>query len=207
MRFAKFVKPLFAGFLCLLLSATVVELYPVKTPAVRHIPALRLVRENIVELLRRRHMTQKDLAVWCGHEEAWISAILREHRGLPMQELDRVADFFGLEPHELLRPGIAIERRSGLDRRVGERRIGPTRRTMVELATQAQPTNTGQGSHGAASIAALKRETAAFMRRIHTALSEADTRRQITAARDPIAALHPRRGIRRGRTARHDKES
>lgn len=87
-----------------------------------------LLLQNIRSLLRARGQTQRDLADWMGHHETWLSKIMQENRGMRMKEVDRVADFFGLKAHQLLQPGISVERRRG-ERRAGrERRGGIDRR-------------------------------------------------------------------------------
>lgn len=99
--------------------------------------ATALLRHNIETLLRARGHDQKDLAQWCHRTEAWLSKILEDEearkrkgtkeRGLPVRYFDRIADFFGIEPYQLLQPGVSrlSERRSGLERRGRQdRRIG-----------------------------------------------------------------------------------
>lgn len=89
--------------------------------------AENILRENIMSLLVRRRYEQKDLADWCGHTKSWLNKVLNGYRGLPVEELDRVADFFGLVAYQLFQPGISSmsERRLGTDRRSGaDRRIG-----------------------------------------------------------------------------------
>jgi len=87
-----------------------------------------LLKRNIDALLKRRGHSQKDLAQYCYRTEEWLSKALRdEKRGIPLKYLDRIAAFFGIEPYQLVQPGInaLTERRSGLERRSGtERRIG-----------------------------------------------------------------------------------
>lgn len=91
--------------------------------------SLVLLKQNIRTLLQARGLDQKDLAIWCGKTESWISQILNPrfpNRGFEMQYLDKMADFFGLTAHELFQPGLShlTERRSGKDRRSGvDRRV------------------------------------------------------------------------------------
>ena len=94
------------------------------------IPADQLLIENLKTLLRERRIDAQDLALWCGHQKAWISKILQGERGFPVHELGRAADFFGLTVSELFSPGISAlcerrrhARRTNKDRRVtGDRR-------------------------------------------------------------------------------------
>lgn len=85
-----------------------------------------LLKRNIKSLLTNRRQTQRSLAFFCGRTEGWIShALLEEQRGISLTDLDRIADFFGLEVYQLFQPGIQPgterrrhkERRSGQDRR------------------------------------------------------------------------------------------
>lgn len=90
----------------------------------------RLLLLNVQTLLRARGLKQRDLAIWMGHHETWISKILKEQRGVDLKEIDRLADFFGMDGFQLLCPGSSdmTERRRG-ERRAGrERRSGTDRR-------------------------------------------------------------------------------
>lgn len=104
-----------------------------------------LLSQNIRSLLLKRKQDQRELAMWAGHHETWISKILNGGRGLRLKDLDKIADFFGLTVHQLFSPGISEyterrrgERRSGRDRRggrdrreresVADRRPAPRRR-------------------------------------------------------------------------------
>jgi hypothetical protein len=90
----------------------------------------RLLRQNIDALLRARHQTRHDLAMWCRRSDAWLSKILSEtetnnqKRSVPLKYLDRIADFFGLSVYQLFQPGIGplTERRKHGDRRGGRDR-------------------------------------------------------------------------------------
>ena len=72
----------------------------------RGIKAHRLLVENIRALLLRRNIDDKALAMWCGHEPAWLSKIMSEQRGMSLPDMDKVADFFGLTVSQLLQHGI-----------------------------------------------------------------------------------------------------
>lgn len=92
-----------------------------------------LLKHNIDTLLKARHQTRHDLAVWVrqstdkGKVDPWISKIFTAHdREFQMKYLDRIADFFGIAVYQLFQPGISpfTERRKGHDRRGGrDRRI------------------------------------------------------------------------------------
>src|SRR3990167_6415483 len=84
-----------------------------------------LLKANIDTLLRARHQTRHDLALWCRRSDAWLSKILgKDNRNIPLEYLDRIADFFGIATYQLFQPGISplTERRKGLDRRSGKDR-------------------------------------------------------------------------------------
>lgn len=100
-----------------------------------HPRADRLLVANLQELLRRRGWKQKALARWCGKTETWISQILALKRRVLMDDLDRIADFFGYAPYQLFQPGIG----SGTERRQRERRSGKERR--VRTGQYAEPEN------------------------------------------------------------------
>ena len=72
-----------------------------------------------------RHQTRHDLALWCRRSDAWLSKILgKDNRNVPLEYLDRIADFFGLATYQLFQPGLG-----GVgERRKGERRTGNDRR-------------------------------------------------------------------------------
>lgn len=88
--------------------------------------ASALLKSNVDALLRARHQTNHDLAQWCRRSDAWLSKILgKDNRNVPLEYLDRIADFFGLATYQLFQPGLTgllerrkSERRSGKDRRV-----------------------------------------------------------------------------------------
>ena len=111
----------------------VVELYGMR--------ADRLLADNLRALIHERRAKQYELARWCGHSEVWISQILRNERTVTVKDLDRIADFFGLQPYHLFQPGIhgVAERRSGTDRRSGkERRKNAPVRTALDVGADVQ---------------------------------------------------------------------
>lgn len=91
--------------------------------------AERLAIANIAALMDDRGYKQKDLAMWCHKTETWASQLLHHKRGLTLEMIDLIADFFGCTAHDLFQPGL-----SGIsDRRKGERRSGKDRREGVGL--------------------------------------------------------------------------
>jgi hypothetical protein len=98
----------------------------------RELRADVLLAENIRTLLSVRGIDARSLAVWCGHRGAWISKILSGERGVPVRELGKIADFFGLTVAQLFQHGISplterrvTERRAGQERRSGQDRRQP----------------------------------------------------------------------------------
>lgn len=94
----------------------------------RELRADVLLAQNIRALLNARRVDQQALAVWCGHGAAWISKVLANERGLRIQDLGRIADFFGVTVANLFQPGLAVERRRATDRRAGRDRRKADRR-------------------------------------------------------------------------------
>jgi hypothetical protein len=86
-----------------------------------------LFKQNIKALLAARGQRPHDLAFFCRRSDAWLSKILgKDDRNLPLEYLDKFADFFGVAPYQLFQPGISplTERRKGADRRTArDRRI------------------------------------------------------------------------------------
>lgn len=96
-----------------------------------------LLRAHIADLLMIRKEDQQALARYCGHERSWINKVINGHRELQIQDLDRIADFFGIATYQLFQPGISpiSERRERKDRRQGqERRIGHQQRELHNVA-------------------------------------------------------------------------
>lgn len=106
---------------------------PTKSP---HLKTTVLFAENIRALLHDRHQTQDNLARWCHRSGVWLSKILKCERQARMEDLDRIADFFGLATYQLFQPGLSsvTERRRAGDRRTGkDRRISHEHRLMMEV--------------------------------------------------------------------------
>lgn len=95
---------------------------------IRKLKTELLLAENIRTLLYRRNLEAGALAVWCGHEDSWISKIIGGTRGVQIRDLGKIADFFGLTVAELFQHGIA---EIG-ERRTGERRTGAERRGQTD---------------------------------------------------------------------------
>jgi transcriptional regulator with XRE-family HTH domain len=93
-----------------------------------------LLAKNIKALLAKRNIDQSALAAWCGHSSGWSTKVLSGERGIRIADLNRIADFFGLDVPDLFRPGIIplterrrAERRVTTDRRTGADRRDPER--------------------------------------------------------------------------------
>jgi hypothetical protein len=107
----------------------------------RSLRADLLLVENVRTLLSVRGLDDSALAVWCGHKPAWISKILSHERGVPLKDLGKIADFFGLTVSQLLQDGISplTERRRGERRQPINRRSGQDRRQAPELRPAIHP--------------------------------------------------------------------
>lgn len=95
--------------------------------------SIYMARENIKTLLERKRMTIKEVSNMLGHDKSWLSKILKSDeaqdkdpnsRSITMETLDELAQFFGLEPYQLLMPGMSalLERRKGAERRTWNQR-------------------------------------------------------------------------------------
>lgn len=100
-----------------------------------------LLRQHIDDLLRSRKEDQKDLALYCKKDKSWINKILNGHRNVQMEDLDAIAEFFGIATYQLLQPGVApvSERRHGERRSGHDRRIGHQQREMRHVAANIKP--------------------------------------------------------------------
>lgn len=94
----------------------------------RPMKAHYILIHNIRALLQARGASAKDLAEFAGHKPAWLSKILAGERGIQFDDLDRIADFFGLTVAQLLQYGVTPL----LERRKKERRTGPGDRRQGE---------------------------------------------------------------------------
>jgi hypothetical protein len=165
-----------------------------------------LLKHNIKALLKARHQTQRDLAQWCRRDESWLGHALNEpQRGIPIQYLDRIADFFGIATYQLLQPGIsALTERRVAERRKGrDRRLGHTARVMLgpvaaELARVRGARSADAETHtpGADPLRALVAE---FEERAAALLAD-EARRQAPDHRGTVPAspppVRPARGSR-----------
>jgi hypothetical protein len=106
--------------------------------------ALPLLKHNIDTLLKARHQTRRELAVWVRQSmdrkkvDPWISQIFTHpDREFQMKYLDRIADFFGIAVYQLFQPGISHL----TERRKAERRSGQDRRVSRAFPSVQQPTD------------------------------------------------------------------
>ena len=178
--------------------------------------AARRLAENVSALLTVRRHKQTDLAKWCGKSDPWVSQFLRGERNWQLEDLDRVADFFGLATYQLFQPGIssATERRNGLDRRHGkERRVSHAQRVMLQTAVEIdahRPQRKG-ATHVAVvasspHMARLTKLTEEYERRVSAILSEAESRGQDSGDRPPVAKTRARRRAVRGSHSQKTEE-
>lgn len=160
------------------------------------IKATRLLAENIVALLDRENFKQHDLAQWCRKSDPWVSQFLRGERNWQLDDLDRVADMFGLQTYQLFLPGVAqrTERRSGIERRsVKTRRVGQAQQFIMNTAKEIDDKHPRRRlPHVAASsplMEAIDRIVTDANKRITAAVRQfADTRDQAAAPRKALPA-------------------
>lgn len=132
---------IFKKSVSLLATPTVVTTYPMT--ADRLTRAKYLLAENIRALLRHRGIDDGDLAFFCGHQPSWISKFLNQHRGMSLEDIGKVADFFGLTVSELFSPGIsAVTERRGRTRRVRDDRRTHVERRMKNMAHHQRDSDT-----------------------------------------------------------------
>jgi transcriptional regulator with XRE-family HTH domain len=99
--------------------------------------ANQVLKENVRMLMEKRQISQKDLALYCGHGTSWANKWLNGTREIQFKDLDRMADLFGILPHQLFTPGISpmTERRVGAERR----KIADRRQTMTSRLGLPEP--------------------------------------------------------------------
>jgi transcriptional regulator with XRE-family HTH domain len=179
------------------LTPTVLKTYMV------HMKAARIVAENVAALLKREGYKQTDLAQACRRSDPWVSQFLRGERTWQLDDLDKVADFFGLDTFQLFRPGIAqrTERRS-VQRRAGvERRVRHDVRNTQQLEAQIAPIRPRKGaSEGTTALQAqhLHALIAEFARRVGVLIPPSDARGQVASPRRRGAAVSHRDRTVRG---------
>lgn len=79
-----------------------------------------VVVHNIQALLDREKVDHTALALFVGHKPSWLSKVLRGQRGVSIDDLDKIADFFDVTVRDLFSPTLG--RRPEHDRRHGDRR-------------------------------------------------------------------------------------
>lgn len=204
----------------LMAPAIVVDVYLPPMSQLR-LPALEVLRRNVAMLLDVRKESQTAMAFALNKPKSWINKFLNERRAIQLRDLNRIADYFGLEAYELLQPGLtsATERRVNPDRRSGqERRVGHMRRKLLQLTTllnKLPTSSTGTLGHVESSTALrggtatdsislddllqLQRELPALIAALKSRGRATPTRPAVAAPRPddreprPAAASHPRK--------------
>lgn len=108
-----------------------------------------MARENIKTLLERKRLTIKEVSNMLGHDKSWLSKILKSDeaqdkdpnsRGVSLEALDELAKFFGIEPYQLLMPGMSalLERRQSPERRRVPDRRDPSRDIVSKVERRAR---------------------------------------------------------------------
>lgn len=163
----------------------------------------RLLAENVSALLVKHGYKQTDLAQHCRRSDPWVSQFLRGERSWQLDDLDKVADFFGLNTFELFRPGIAqrTDRRIGQRRANSDRRIGHDVRMARHLSSQLEGARRPKEiprAEPSPEAEALHRLIADFARRVAPYLSSAEPGGQTADARARGAKSPERRRRVRG---------
>lgn len=164
--------------------------------------AARLLAENVSSLLSGRRQKQTELAKWCRKSDPWVSQFLRGERNWMLEDLDRVADFFGLATYQLFQPGIS----SVTERRHGERRIGRERRIAMEKrllgrltdAVDAARPIAQRGAHDDRRSAAIERLARDMQRQLGAILASSELGGQTAASRKAL----PKARVGTGTTGR-----
>lgn len=182
-------------------SLTVVSNY---ARMITQVKANRLLKDNIDAMLRERGQSRRDLAEWCHKSESWISKIFsEERREFQVSQLDRIADFFGLDTYRLFQPGVArvTERRKG-DRRAGqERRIGVDGRMASHLQSEVNkfPRLSRRADYDLSALPAPIRAVIEKANREIAAIEAQIARGQTASPRRRVAGVSADRGSTRGR--------
>lgn len=106
-----------------------------------------LLAENLRTLIAARSVDAGDVAMATGHGSSWISKILNGDRGMRVEDVGKVASYFGLTVAELFSPGISavterrrVSRRSGSERRrIEDRRKNSVTHTSGFVVEHSRP--------------------------------------------------------------------
>lgn len=133
------------------------------------VKATFLLKENISTLIRLQGHERKALLMACGRvtgrtmSNSWLSKALSDpKRSIPLKYLDVIAEFFGVEPYQMLQPGINdyTERRSGKDRRGGtDRRMTDAERVRAMLGSEHMKAAAALVTKRASEVAGRARKT------------------------------------------------
>lgn len=152
--------------------------------------AYALMKANVDAVLKARGISREELSKWCRREVSWASKILNdEKRWFPVPYWDRISDFLGLHPYQLMQPGISAL----TERRRGERRTGKDRRISAMNHQVRESVSALVASLSPADVAdvirwrALSAESRDAARQTLEELERAD-RRDAASRREPRAA-------------------
>lgn len=142
------------------------------------VKSLRLLKENIQTLLHRRNESQVTLARWVGHTKSWMNKFLNDRTDrteLQLHDLDRIADFFGIEAYQLFMPGIShlTERRKDVERRAGgDRRLGHQGRHLATLRSELNKLPSLASAHAPTKVPSTP--SSALPEQVRRILADAD---------------------------------
>lgn len=77
---------------------------PPATTRKKRASAREALAANIVALRHARGWSQEALAFECGLHRTFVAHVERQSRNIAVDNIERLADAFGVEPFELLKP-------------------------------------------------------------------------------------------------------
>jgi transcriptional regulator with XRE-family HTH domain len=70
----------------------------------RRVSARALLAANLVALRRAKELSQEALALEAGLHRTFVAHVERQARNISIDNIEKLADALGVEPHELLAP-------------------------------------------------------------------------------------------------------
>lgn len=99
------------------------------------VAAIDILRRRVDALLHHSGKSRKELALYVGKQPSWTTDFLLGHNGLKLQDLDKIARFFGISVPSLFElDGYRFRDRRRSQRRAGvaDRRCNGERRKAQE---------------------------------------------------------------------------
>jgi len=70
----------------------------------RRVSARALLAANLVSLRRTKELSQEALALEAGLHRTFVAHCERQARNISLDNIEKLAEALGVEPHELLKP-------------------------------------------------------------------------------------------------------